>query len=76
MSGLGTNCATIGHQPLFGRWRGELNFPMILRLHRNYCQSRLANHGFGRDITDRYIVFDVEQLREPMQRIADEFLYI
>lgn len=39
-----------------------------------FMLKRLANHGFGRDITAGYIVFDVEQLREPVQRITDEFL--
>lgn len=36
--------------------------------------KRLANHGVGRDITAGYIVYDLEQLREPVQRITDDFL--
>jgi hypothetical protein len=41
-----------------------------------FMLKRLANHGFVRDITAGYIVFDVEQLREPMQRITNEFLML
>ena len=41
-----------------------------------FMLRRLANHGFGKDVTAGYIVFDVEQLREPMQRITDEFLAV
>lgn len=42
----------------------------------HFMLRRLANHGFDRDITAGYIIFDIEQLREPMQRITDEFLLL
>jgi integrase len=35
---------------------------------------RLANHSGGRDVTAGYIIIDVEQLREPMERISGRFL--
>jgi integrase len=41
-----------------------------------FTLKRLANHSFGRDITAGYIILDVEQLREPMQKITDEFLQV
>ena len=41
-----------------------------------FTLKRLANHSFGRDITAGYIILDLEQLREPMQKITDEFFSI
>ena len=39
-----------------------------------YALKRLLNHKDARDVTNRYVVTDVERLREPMQRITDHFL--
>lgn len=36
--------------------------------------KKLANHSGRSDTTFGYIIVDVERLREPMQRITDEFL--
>lgn len=37
----------------------------------HYALKRLINHTDGADVTDGYIVTEVELLRAPMQRIAD-----
>ncbi|WP_423820701.1 tyrosine-type recombinase/integrase [Salinisphaera sp. SPP-AMP-43] len=39
-----------------------------------YALSQLANHKLGHAVTRDYIVMDYERLREPMQRITDQFL--
>ena len=39
-----------------------------------YSLKRLVNHRVSTDVTDAYIVSDVERLRGPVQRIADELL--
>jgi integrase len=36
--------------------------------------KKLANHSGSRDTTFGYVVVDVERLREPMQKITNEFL--
>ena len=38
-----------------------------------YALKRLVNHKNGSDVTEGYIIMDVERLREPMQRIADYY---
>jgi integrase len=40
----------------------------------SYAVKRLLNHRTGNDVTDGYIVTDVERLRRPMQQISD-FLF-
>lgn len=42
----------------------------------HFMLRRLANHSFGGDVTAGYIVFDIEHLRQPVQRITDEFLML
>jgi integrase len=37
-----------------------------------YTLKKLVNHKNTRDVTGRYIVLDIDELREPMQRITDE----
>ena len=37
-----------------------------------YTLKKLVNHRNTRDVTGRYIVLDIDELREPMQRITDE----
>ena len=39
-----------------------------------YALKRLLNHANGADVTEGYIVADVERLREPMQKITDYVL--
>ena len=38
-----------------------------------YALKRLLNHKDPNDVTEGYIVSDVNRLREPMQRITDFF---
>ena len=38
----------------------------------NYTLNKLVNHKDSTDITGRYIVLDIEELREPMKMIAEE----
>ena len=42
----------------------------------SYALKRLANHSTGpsRDVTEGYIITDVERLRDPMQQIEDAIL--
>lgn len=40
----------------------------------SYMLKRLLNHKTAGDVTAGYIVFDVERLREPMQKITDAIL--
>jgi integrase len=37
-----------------------------------YTLKKLVNHKNTRDVTGRYIVLDIDELREPMQQITDE----
>ncbi|MCW8889355.1 MAG: integrase arm-type DNA-binding domain-containing protein [Sedimenticola sp.] len=37
----------------------------------NYTIKRLINHKVSGDVTDGYIICDVEQMRAPMQQVAD-----
>ena len=37
-----------------------------------YTLKKLVNHKNTRDVTGRYIVLDIEELREPMKMIAEE----
>ena len=37
-----------------------------------YTLKKLVNHRNTRDVTGRYIVLDIDELREPMQQITDE----
>lgn len=39
-----------------------------------YALKRLMNHKDPNDVTDGYIIFDVERLRVPMQKITDFFI--
>ncbi|WP_273427152.1 integrase family protein [Marinobacter sp.] len=39
-----------------------------------YALKRLMNHKDPNDVTEGYIIFDVERLRVPMQKITDFFL--
>jgi len=39
-----------------------------------YALKRLMNHKDPNDVTDGYIIFDVERLRVPMQKITDFFM--
>lgn len=39
-----------------------------------YAIKRLVNHRSGRDVTEGYIVMDVERLRIPMTRIAERLI--
>lgn len=39
-----------------------------------YALKRLLNHKDPNDVTEGYIIFDVERLRVPMQRITDFFI--
>lgn len=39
-----------------------------------YAIKRLVNHSVGGDVTAGYIVYDIDRLREPMQRIADRII--
>ena len=39
-----------------------------------YALKRLMNHKDPNDVTDGYIIFDVERLRLPMQKITDFFI--
>lgn len=41
---------------------------------RDYTLKRLLNHRSSGDVTDGYIMSDVERLREPMQRITETIL--
>ncbi len=43
---------------------------------RDYTLKRLLNHRSSGDVTDGYIVTDVERLREPMQMIEDRLLLL
>jgi len=43
---------------------------------RDYTLKRLLNHRSGGDVTDGYIITDVERLREPMQKIEDRLLLL
>lgn len=43
---------------------------------RDYTLKRLLNHRSMGDVTDGYIVTDVDRLREPMQQIADRLLLL
>ena len=38
-----------------------------------YALKRLINHKDPNDVTEGYIIFDVERLRDPMQKITDFF---
>lgn len=37
----------------------------------SYAVKRLVNHSMANDVTAGYIVWDIERIREPMQRITD-----
>ena len=37
----------------------------------SYAVKRLVNHSMANDVTAGYIAWDVERIREPMQRITD-----
>ena len=39
-----------------------------------YALKRLINHKDPNDVTEGYIIFDVERLRVPMQKITDFFM--
>ena len=39
-----------------------------------YAVKRLVNHSTGRDVTAGYIIWDIERLREPTQKITDYVL--
>lgn len=39
-----------------------------------YALKRLLNHKDPNDVTEGYIIFDVERLRAPMQKITDFFM--
>lgn len=41
---------------------------------RDYTLKRLLNHRNQRDVTDFYIITDVERLRMPMEKITNRFL--
>ena len=41
-----------------------------------YALKRLINHKDPNDVTEGYIIFDVERLRAPMQKITDFFVSI
>ena len=43
---------------------------------RDYTLKRLLNHRSGGDVTDGYIMTDVERLREPMNAISNRILEI
>ncbi len=43
---------------------------------RDYTLKRLLNHRSAGDVTDGYIVTDVERLREPMQQISDRLILL
>lgn len=43
---------------------------------RDYTLKRLLNHRSGGDVTDGYIITDVERLREPMQQITNRLLLL
>jgi len=43
---------------------------------RDYTLKRLLNHRSSGDVTDGYIVSDVERLRYPMQQITDHILLL
>ena len=43
---------------------------------RDYTLKRLLNHRKKRDVTDDYVQPDIEDLRDPMQRIADRILQL
>jgi len=43
---------------------------------RDYTLKRLLNHRSGGDVTDGYIITDVDRLREPMQQITDKLLLL
>jgi len=43
---------------------------------RDYTLKRLLNHRSSGDVTDGYIMTDVERLREPMQQISDRLLLL
>lgn len=43
---------------------------------RDYTLKRLLNHRSGGDVTDGYIITDVDRLREPMQQITDRLLLL
>ena len=40
----------------------------------SYALKRLLNHAAGSDVTQGYLIVDVERLRSPMQRITDYVL--
>ena len=37
----------------------------------NYTLHKLVNHKNSKDITGRYIVLEIDDLREPMDKIAE-----
>ncbi len=39
----------------------------------SYAIKRLVNHKNGNDVTEGYIVSNIDRLRAPMQRITDFF---
>ncbi|KTD57372.1 phage integrase [Legionella shakespearei DSM 23087] len=39
-----------------------------------YALKRLLNHKMNNDVTDGYIMKDVERLRKPMQQVANFLL--
>jgi hypothetical protein len=39
-----------------------------------YAIKRLVTHSIGNDVTEGYVIMDVERLRAPMQKITDYFL--
>ncbi|MCB1811008.1 MAG: tyrosine-type recombinase/integrase [Candidatus Competibacteraceae bacterium] len=43
---------------------------------RDYTLKRLLNHRKKRDVTDSYVVPDIDELRDPMQRITDRLLQL
>ena len=36
------------------------------------AQSALANHSLGRDVTGRYVIMEVRELREPMEKVTEK----
>ena len=38
----------------------------------DYTLKKLINHKNPQDVTGRYIVLDIEELREPMEQITEE----
>ena len=37
----------------------------------HYSIKRLVNHSFGRDVTATYVIWNIERIREPIQRVSD-----